>query len=173
MEGGRRQRRRPTNQSHTLSRVTLSAGEASKRLPNQNSAKPPSPCLIPPRAREAPFCFPRVRGKPPSDSPACGGSPLLIPPHAGERKGAVMLSEAKHLESRPTKTPRSHQTPRLTQRLSRPRAGAVREPPLLRFAAAQNDRVRQGTGDPAALQSGASLDSSLPLRMTGVRAGHW
>ena len=28
--------------------------------------------------------FPRVRGKPPSDTPACGGSPLLIPPRAGE-----------------------------------------------------------------------------------------
>jgi hypothetical protein len=28
--------------------------------------------------------------------------PLLIPPRAGERKGAVMLSTAKHLKSCPT-----------------------------------------------------------------------
>jgi hypothetical protein len=88
----------------------LSGSEASKRAPNHTPAKPLTPRLIPPRAGEAPF---------------------LIPPHAGERKGAVMLSTAKHLNSRPTKSPRGYQTPRLS--------------------------------NPAALQSGASLDSSLRL----------
>ena len=43
-------------------------------------------------------------------------------PHAAERKGAVMLSEAKHLKSRPTKTPRSH--PNLLPQC--PRSASVR-----------------------------------------------
>ena len=52
--------------------------------------------------------------------------------------------------------PRSHHTPRLTQRLSQPRAGAVREPPLLRCA-----QGGQGLSDPAAPQPSATLNPSL------------
>ena len=59
----------------------------------------------------------------------CGGSPLLIPPRAGERKGAVMLAQAKHLKPRQTKTPQSHPCPSPTS----PRRGdAVRRPPKSR-----------------------------------------
>jgi len=50
-----------------------------------------------------------------------------------------MLREAKHLKSRPTKTPRSHPTSCLSEPRSASvrRAGAVREPPLLRCGSLQ------------------------------------
>jgi hypothetical protein len=82
---------------------------------------------------------PRLRGGPgrgwPGSCPTHSHQPSCCFPHAAERKGAVMLSEAKHLKSRPTKTPRSHpnllpQCPRSAS--VRARAGAVCEPPLLR-----------------------------------------
>ena len=71
----------------------------------------------------------------------CGGSPLLIPPRAGERKGAVMLSEAKHLKSRPTKTPRSHPTTCLTQRFSPARRGGSRTAPAALSLRMTGDRM--------------------------------
>ena len=70
-------------------------------------------------------------------------------PHAAESKGAVMLSEAKHLKSRPTKTPRSH--PNLLPQC--PRSASVRHA-FRFFAPLRMTRVRQGASDPAALQSG-------------------
>ncbi len=79
--------------------VMLSDSEASKRLPNQNTAKPLNT---------------------PSNSPAREGSPLLIPPHAGNKGGCC----------------------------------AERHPPACHL------------GHPAAPWFAASLDSSLPLRMT-------
>ena len=87
----------------TQARFVLSVCHANAKHPKSRPTEAPRSHSYHPQ-------FPRTRGKPPSDYPACGGSPLLIPPRAGERKGAVTLSEAKHLKSRPTKTLRSHPT---------------------------------------------------------------
>ena len=74
------------------------------------------------------------------NSPACGGSPLLIPPHAGERKGAVMLSGSEASKIPPNQSPRSRQTPC-------PRSASANRD----FRCAQGDKVRQGAGDLRAL----------------------
>ena len=64
-----------------------------------------------------------------------------------------MLSEAKHLKSRPTKTPRSH--PNLLPQC--PRSASVRHA-FRFFAPLRMTRVRQGASDPAALQSGRAQE---------------
>jgi hypothetical protein len=118
--------------------------------PDQSPAKSLMPPPIPPRAGEAPSDSsatahdgaaiiwpggnsgsqeaggtlpPRLRGEAGREAAQHHShQPSCCFPHAAERKGAVMLSEAKHLKSRPTKTPRSH--PNLLPQC--PRSASVR-----------------------------------------------
>ena len=125
--------------------------EASKLPPDQNTAKPPNtpsnsyaregkpPSHSPATPHDSGAIIwpggnsgsqeaggtlpPRLRGEAGREAAQHHShQPSCCFPHAAERKGAVMLSEAKHLKSRPTKTPRSH--PNLLPQC--PRSASVR-----------------------------------------------
>jgi hypothetical protein len=83
--------------------------------------------------------FPCVRGKPPSDSPACGG-----------KKGGCHAEQSEASEIPPNQN--TAKSPNLLPQ--RPRSASVRRA-FRFFASLRMTRIRQGASAPAALQSGA------------------
>jgi hypothetical protein len=136
----------------TQARFVLSVCHANAKHPKSRPTEAP-------RSHSCHPQFPGVRGKPPSDSPACGG-----------KKGGCHAERSEASEIPPNQN--TAKPPNLLPQC--PRSAPVRRA-FRFFASLRMTRVRQGASDPAALQSGraqgrfANRPYAQALRMT--RAG--